>query len=392
MKIQLPPVGEITRFFPNHRKCVVKVFLLLVQCILRCRTVCLYKCRSEVGSVLGIKDYKLHSAYTRLIRFFKIKNIDAFCAGIILMIIHLIDFEEEVYMSLDRTNWKIGSKNINVLYVGLLLPNGIFIPVLWQLYNKRGNTSEQERCDFMERFFSIWQNHSDLNIILLGDREFIGEKWFSFLKKAGFSFVIRARWQDYWGEVSKSLDKVIVKIEQHILGKIKEQGYFQAPITLQGEQLYYTVFLNNSKRRMQNGKEDKWLVLISDKKDVDWISESFPKRWGIEVFFYHCKTNGFNLEDLNLVDLMKAQLMMGVTSICYVLSILKGIKCQRTEKICWKNYKTKKSRGISLFRLGYDNLKNEIHSVKELICFIRAELPDIPIWKSMLWKIKFKSV
>jgi len=143
---------------------------------------------------------------------------------------------------------------------------------------------------------------------------------------------------------------------------------------------------------MQNGKEDKWLVLISDKKDVDWISESFPKRWGIEVFFYHCKTNGFNLEDLNLVDLMKAQLMMGVTSICYVLSILKGIKCQRTEKICWKNYKTKKSRGISLFRLGYDNLKNEIHSVKELICFIRAELPDIPIWKSMLWKIKFKSV
>ena len=92
------------------------------------------------------------------------------------MIIHLIDFEEEVYMSLDRTNWKIGSKNINVLYIGLLLPNGIFISVLWQLYNKRGNTSEQERCDFMERFFSIWQHHSDLNITLLGDREFIGEK------------------------------------------------------------------------------------------------------------------------------------------------------------------------------------------------------------------------
>lgn len=392
MKVQLPPVGEITRFFPNHRKCVVKVFLLLVQCILRCRTVCLYKCRSEVGSVLGIKDYKLSSAYTRLIRFFKIKKIDAFCAGIILMIIHLVDFEGEVYMSVDRTNWKIGSKNINVLYVGLLLPNGIFVPVLWQLFNKRGNTSEQERCDIMERFFSIWQNHSNLNITLLGDREFIGEKWFSFLKKVEFSFVIRARWQDYWGEVSQSSNKVIAKIERHILRKINKQGYFQVPIILQGEQLYYTVFLNNAKRRMQNGKEDKWLVIISDKKEVEWISESFPKRWGIEVFFYHSKTNGFNLEDLNLVDQKKAQLMMGVTAICYVLSILKGIKCQRTEKISWKNYKNKKSRSISLFRLGYDNLKNEIHSVKELIAFIRAELPHIPIWKSMLWKIKFKSV
>jgi len=53
---QLPPVCEIKRFFPVHRKCVVKVLFLLVQCILRCRTVCLYKYRAEVGSVLGKKD------------------------------------------------------------------------------------------------------------------------------------------------------------------------------------------------------------------------------------------------------------------------------------------------------------------------------------------------
>jgi len=392
MKVQLPPLGEITRFFPNHRKCVVKVFTLLIQCILRCRTVCLYKCRSEVGSVLGIKDYNLHAAYTRLIRFFKIKNIDAFCAGIILLIIHLVDFKDEVYMSLDRTNWKIGSKNINVLYVGLLLPNGIFIPVMWQLYNKRGNTSEQERCDFMERFFSIWQHHANIKITLLADREFIGQQWFGFLKKTGFSFVIRARWQDYWGAVAISSQKVIAKLERHILRKISKQGFFQVPIILEGQELYYTVFLNHSKRQVLKGKKDKWLVLISDKQDVEWISESFPKRWGIEVFFYHCKTNGFNLEDLNFVDPLKAQLMMGLTAICYVLCILKGIKCQRTEKVNWKNYKTKKSRSISLFRLGYDNLKNEIHNLKELIDFIEDQLPLIPIWKSIHWKFKFKNV
>ena len=389
MITELPPVCEIKRFFPVHRKCVVKVFFLLVQCILRCRTVCLYKCRSEVGSVLGKKDIKLPTAYKRLIRFFKIKSIDAFCIGIIWMIIHMVNFHGQVFMSMDRTNWKIGSTNINVLYIGLILPNGIFIPVLWQLYDKRGNTSEQERGDFLQRFFSVWQNHSSIEITLLADREFIGAKWFGFLRNIRFSFIIRARWQDYWGEVSISLNKTIAQTEKHILKTIKKQGYFQTAIVMEGELLYYTVFPNTSKRR---DEKDKWMVLITDKKDIDWISTSFPKRWGIEVFFYHSKSNGFNLEDLNLTNYSKAQLMMGVTAICYVLSILKGIDCQGTKQVSLKDYGDKKTRSISLFRLGYDNLKNEIHSVKELIDYVRFILPRIPKWKSDLWKIKLKSV
>jgi len=362
MITELPPVCEIKRFFPVHRKCVVKVFFL--------RTVCLYKCRSEVGMVLGKKDIKLPTAYKRLIRFFKIKSIDAFCVGIIWMIIHMVDFHGQVFMSMDRTNWKIGSTNINVLYIGLILPNGIFIPILWQLYDKRGNTSEQERSDFLERFFSVWQNHSSIEITLLADREFIGAKWFGFLRNI-------------------SLNKTIAQTEKHMLKAIKKNGYFQTAIILRGELLYYTVFPNTSKRK---DEKDKWMVLITDKKEIDWISTSFPKRWGIEVFFYHSKSNGFNLEDLNLTDHSKAQLMMGVTAICYVLSILKGIDCQGTKEVSLKDYGDKKTRSISLFRLGYDNLKNEIHSVSELIDYIRSILPIVPQWKSDLWKFKLKSV
>lgn len=339
---------------------------------------------------MGIKNYNINTAYVRLIRFFKIKNIDAFCCGIILMIIHLLEIKGEIYMSLDRTNWKIGQQNINVLYLGLILPNGVFIPVLWQLYNKRGNTSQEERCKILERFFRVWESYHELDITILGDREFVGAHWFDFLKKVNFSFVIRARWQDYWGEVSKSTNRLVPKLEKYIAKKVKKDGYFQTGIVLKGQRLYYTVFENRSKR---GKKTDKWLVLISDRPDVDWISESFPKRWGIEVFFYHCKTNGFNLEDLNLQNLLKAQLMMGVVSICYILSVLKGMKCQKNQKINWKNYKNKKSRrSISIFRLGYDNLKNEVHTVVDLIDFVRQLLPSIPIWKAASWKFKFKSV
>ena len=339
--------------------------------------------------MLGQKNIKINTAYARLIRFFKIKDIDTFCVGIIKLIIHLIDFEGPIYMSVDRTNWKIGSNNINVLFIGLLITDGIFIPVMWQLYNKRGNSSEKERCDLIERFFKVWPAEKQVEITLLGDREFIGVNWFEFMTSVGFSFVIRARMQDYYSQIPMMSGKTVDEVEKYIQRKVKKQGYFQVPIVLKGQLLYYTVFANTSKRRKKN---DKWLILISDKRDINWISTSFPKRWGIEVFFYHCKTNGFNLADLNLTDLLKAQLMMGVTAICYVLSIKKGLECQRTEKTLLKNYGIKKSRAISLFRLGYDNLKNEIHSVLDLIAFIRRKLPEMPMWKVDLWKMALKSV
>ena len=389
MITQLPTVGEIKRFFPTHRICVVKVFVLLSQCIIRCRTVCLYKCRAEIGSIVCRKDLNINSAYTRLIRFFKIKKIDDFCIGIIRLIIHLIDFQDEVYMSIDRTNWKIGLVNINVCYIGLILPNGVFIPILWRLYDKRGNTSEAERIELIEQFFKVGQFHQQLKITLLGDREFIGAQWFGFMRKVDFSFVIRARWQDYWKQLSISTGVLIPNLKDHIIRSINKKGYFQQSIIINGETLFYTVFVNTAKRQRKN---DKWMVLISNQSDIEWIRVSFPKRWSIEVFFYHSKSNGFNLEDLNLIDDLKTQLMMAVTAFCYVLSILKGLECRKIEKIKLKSYKGIKSKSISLFRLGYDNLKNSVHSVHDLIRFIINYLHEIPTWKSAYWKMGFKSV
>jgi hypothetical protein len=63
MVIQLPPVGEIKKFFPNHRKCVVKVMVLLLNCVLQSRTVNLNKCKNKVGISIGKKGGKSSSAY-----------------------------------------------------------------------------------------------------------------------------------------------------------------------------------------------------------------------------------------------------------------------------------------------------------------------------------------
>ena len=186
MTTQLPQIDEIKKFFPGVRKDVLKVFLLLVQCILRCRTVCLYKCRAEAGAVLNRKDLKLDSVYKQFIRFFRMKWVDGFCAGIAWLIISLTGLHSQAFLVMDRTNWKIGSLDINVLFIGLLLPNGAFIPIVWKSLGKRGNSNTKEREALIKRFLNVWQPFSSLRVTVLADREFIGVDWFGYLSQIFF--------------------------------------------------------------------------------------------------------------------------------------------------------------------------------------------------------------
>jgi hypothetical protein len=39
---------------------------------------------------------------------------------------------------MDRTNWQLGSININILMIGLVLENGRFIPIYFELLDKKG--------------------------------------------------------------------------------------------------------------------------------------------------------------------------------------------------------------------------------------------------------------
>ena len=122
MTTQFPQVDEIKRYFPGWRKDVLKNFLLIVHCILRCRNVCPYKFRAEVGTILKDKTLQFDSVYQQFIRFFKGKRIDGFCIGVSWLIADMSGLQTEAFLVMDRTNWKIGAYNINVLFVVLLLP------------------------------------------------------------------------------------------------------------------------------------------------------------------------------------------------------------------------------------------------------------------------------
>jgi len=85
-------------------------------------------------------------------------------------------------LTLDRTNWRWGKKNINILVLAVVY-KGIAIPIYWLLLNKRGNSNTRERIALLKRFI---KHFGKTRIIrLLADREFIGKDWFAWLKQEG---------------------------------------------------------------------------------------------------------------------------------------------------------------------------------------------------------------
>ena len=194
----LTEVGKIKQFFPKHSKCTVKVFVLMITCIIKARTVNVYKCRDKVSDSLGKKHKaKASSDYMRLIRFFKMNFIAEFIGGIHHLLMNIAEMDSS-YLIMDRSNWKIGNKNVNILTTGGLL-QGAFIPIHWLQLNKRGNSNIDERIkllDYLEELYQVF-GKSVKGMTLLADREFLGVDWLKYLCSKKISFVIRMREKMY---------------------------------------------------------------------------------------------------------------------------------------------------------------------------------------------------
>jgi hypothetical protein len=91
---------------------------------------------------------------------------------------------------MDRTNWKFGKTDINILTIGIVYM-GIAFPVGWILLHKKGNSNTEERKQIIRQVVSILGKNQIIG--LLADREFIGKEWFKWLKKEKISFIIRVR-------------------------------------------------------------------------------------------------------------------------------------------------------------------------------------------------------
>jgi hypothetical protein len=236
------------------------------------------------------------------------KNPLVFVVCILRLVQHLlsdyINEQSEYVLSIDRTNWKLGTININILTIGLVLSNGRFIPLHFELLNKRGNSNQSERKVLLLELHLMFNTSKPL--VLVGDREFIGKDWFKDLVDLDYDLVIRLRKKDYKQLLANQMNITLVQLENKIRNDVFTKGYFTATIEIKEHLFFYHVrLLKGQKDELSKADKDIYIRFISTSQEINWVSKIYDKRWKIEVFFEDIKEKGIRLEQINFKDFDK---------------------------------------------------------------------------------------
>lgn len=188
---------------------------------------------------------------------------------------------------MDRTNWKFGQLDINVLVIAVVYHRVAF-PLLFQLLPKFGNSNTNERIELIEPFIRLFGSAS-LDC-LTTDREFVGKQWIKYLNEQRIRYYIRIR-ENFW-------------VLQPHNGKQVKVSWLFANLPMNGCRVnHQIVYLNNQLCYLSASKgKDKYgnpelQIIISFNKLEDAL-EIYKDQWRIETAFRALKTIGFNILDI----------------------------------------------------------------------------------------------
>jgi Transposase DDE domain len=287
---------------------------------------------------------KLSSNYRRLQRFFQYVRLDS--DWLARTLVGLLCLAPPYQLCLDRTNWKIGCKDVNLLVL-CIATRRARIPVMWDVLNHQGCSSMEQREELLNRFTTLFGKRSIK--LLLADREFIGSQWFDFLTQNNIPFAIRVR-----GDLNVRLD----------------DGY-EGPIGRLASTRFGRIRLMKAKGCFENMDErfadvlsfaairlpDASLLILAASFSPRKALKAYRKRWQIECLFGDTKTRGFNMEDTRLTQPAKLSLLLGLVALAMAWSVAcaSAIKGKQDIPRATHGYRRK-----SWFRTGFDTLRHWI--------------------------------
>jgi hypothetical protein len=335
---------QLSTFFDLHLsrlKCLSSLIISLIQV----RTVNLTQLALGLnGSVSSDSNDKRIQRFLRQVAF----PYEALC----LWIWRLFASEGEVVLAMDRTNWKLGRSNLNILMLSVC-HQGIAIPLMWQvLGNKRGNSSEEERIELMKRFLEVIQ--PDYVIRLVADREFLGHRWLEWLDAHYIHYLIRIRKNQ---RIAQLNGKEVCAAQ---LFKATQMSYLRKPRLVSGKRHYLG--------GKQLPQQKDWLILISNlplKRGIYYDQQ----RWQIELLFGAFKSRGFQLEATHLTHPDRVARLLAILSIALAWAVkVGGWKTCQGETI---NVKAHGRKAHSIFRIGMDLIRERIFHLKSLDAFVQ---------------------
>lgn len=320
----------------------------------RIRFICLFI--SSLCKVRSVNYSKLSSGFdTNVASSSNYRRIQRFIAEVELpmkwvskLIFSLLPKNDSLILVMDRTNWKLGEKNINILMLGVSYKNVAF-PLMFKMLDKRGNSHTSERIALMKDFID-WFGKDCIDC-LLADREFVGEKWLNFLNENGIRYHIRIR-NNFKVYCPKRQNYIKA---WHLFNSLKvgELRHYDKIMKLSDEYCYLS-----GMKTIRDGKLE-FCIVISFNKPEEALAK-YKQRWQIETLFRGLKSSGFNLEDTHVVHLDRLEKLIALVMIAFIWCYKIGDYIDANVKQI--PIKKHGSRAVSIFKYGLDYLSRVLIS------------------------------
>ena len=283
------------------------------------------------------------STYRRLQRFFQHVRLGADWSA--PLVVGLLGLDGPWHLALDRTQWKLGTRDVNILMLAVVTRRAR-VPLIWSVLDNNGGTSDTgQRTLLMRRYLAIFGAASIR--LLLADREFVGRAWMDFLNENNIPFAIRMK------------EKLVVTTEDgrrlalgSVLRKCRGLRTFRAALGISPghDEAQSPLWLNFAARRLDDGR----LLIIASNTPARAALAAYRKRWAIECLFGDTKTRGLNLEDTRLVTPRKLALLLGLVALAVAWA------ARAAAILVGRNAPARKTHGYlakSWFRIGFDQLR-----------------------------------
>lgn len=260
-----------------------------------------------------------------------------------IMLYQMLGIRGKVTIIIDRSNWDYGKSHINILVAAALYrcPGSSqcsAIPIVWEVFNKNGNSNICERKMLMHRLIDIIGKENIA--VVLADREFIGHGWIQFLHEQDMPFIIRVRKNMYVEYAGK---------------RVKASDLF--PSIKYKEKREFNVILDDIPVRLVATKsiEGELVIVIASMNITDDPLSQYRLRWLIELFFKSIKSRGFNLEETHMTDPEKIKKLFALVALATLIAVQAGIIRNHFKKISIKNHGRPT---YSLFTYGLDFIRS----------------------------------
>jgi hypothetical protein len=285
----------------------IKFISLFICALCKVRTVCFEKCACAFDNQCDTA-----SSLRRIQRFMADYMLDTDL--IAKTIFKLLPHKPPFKLAMDRTNWKFGQTNINVLTLAITY-KGLAFPILFSMLPKCGNSNTTERIALIDRFIPLFgKNSIDC---LLADREFVGYRWIKYLNDKSIRYYVRIRENFY--VVNPRSGKRLKASWMFANLQMNKSIFFYKIYYVNGELCY----LSASKVKNKAGVPELQIIISYNKPEK--AIDTYKERWQIETAFRALKSSGFNIEDTHLTDIKRIEKLFSLVMIafawCYVVGV-----------------------------------------------------------------------